>query len=609
MKATWVNASAGTGKTKALKDHCLNLLDQGVKPQHILCITFTNNAVQEMKERIHNPNVAVSTLHSVAQEVIQKAKGITISHILDEYDQEQLLRKASHLYFTENRLAAKELSAHYSYEYFLSLLKKIIYKTREPMNTLTIPLCEKPTIEYCDEYCLQFLTAKGTLRKKISKEQNEAQQEEAQKVYDYVQSKKIYEWMHKNQLFLNHMNGILRHYLAIKKGYDFHDLILEATKLLDNEIHLFETTQFFHHILLDEAQDTSFFQWRLFRRLIENALSVFIVGDNKQNIYSFQEARPEFFEAFKQELKHISDFEEKTLTTNYRSLEKIVRHATQTCQTLNIPEQKVFRTEEGVFDVITSYESIVDLLASKTILPSTKCPIEPKDILLLFRKRDEIFESVFDFLTKQNIPVQKEQKYYLQEDPIVKDIMHFLNLQIYPYDAYEAFYCERSLLNTKLKEKGLSMFFQEIHHFMAALWDIIPSYLLEALIDIFVKLQAPTFYTLRDYLQKHPAPYEKPLEQNAITMMTIHGSKGLQSPVVYLFETSSKKPYDPFLYDIKTNSLYMMPPADIYHPSIVALREHYKKMADDEMERLLYVAITRACDHFYFVRKAVLKTL
>ena len=131
---------------------------------------------------------------------------------------------------------------------------------------------------------------------------------------------------------------------------------------------------------------------------------------------------------------------------------------------------------------------------------------------------------------------------------------------------------------------------------MAALLGVLPDYLYEVLIDICVKLQAPTFYTFREYLMQHPIQYEKPLERNAVTMMTIHGSKGLQAPVVYLFETSNRKPYEPFLYDIKTNAIYMMPPSDIYHPSIAKIREHHQKMSDDETERLLYVAITRACD-------------
>src|SRR5688572_30681206 len=49
----WVNASAGTGKTKVLTDRILNLLLQGTKPERILCLTFTRAAAAEMAERLN----------------------------------------------------------------------------------------------------------------------------------------------------------------------------------------------------------------------------------------------------------------------------------------------------------------------------------------------------------------------------------------------------------------------------------------------------------------------------------------------------------------------------------------------------------------------------
>ena len=593
MKATWINASAGTGKTTALVDHCRMLLSQGVKPQHILCITFTNNAAQEMEERIHNPEVAVKTLHSVAQGIVQNVKGIVIDRIMDSYDQEQLLRQATMAYLKEKPLAAEALSQHYSYEYFLSLLKKVLYKTQEPLKTFEGVTIEKPTIEYPEEYWMQFLTAKGTIRKKLSPEMCE----EAEKVYHHVQAQKIYDWIQKNHIFLEHMNGILTHYLQLKKGYDFNDLILEATRLLEDATNLYEATRHFQHILLDEAQDTSFHQWLLFRKMIENAQSVLVVGDHKQNIYSFQEARPAFYDAFKSELKVISEFEEKTLITNYRSLSSIVTLAADKCPELNIPLQTVFRKGDGIVETINDYQHILDLLASKVILPSTGKPIEPKDILLLFRKRDETFDKVVDFLTAHHVPLRVEKKHLFQEEPLIKELMHVLDLQIYyPEDAYDIFYYDRSTL----KEKGLPMLFKNIDHMMAALLDVLPLYLFDVLLDVLAQLTAPTFYTLREYLNHHPIHFEKPIEDNAISLMTIHGSKGLQAPVVYLFETSNRKPYEPFLYDIKTNALYKTPPSDIYHPSIMAIKEHNKQDVESEDHRLLYVAITRAKDRFYF---------
>ena len=92
-------------------------------------------------------------------------------------------------------------------------------------------------------------------------------------------------------------------------------------------------------------------------------------------------------------------------------------------------------------------------------------------------------------------------------------------------------------------------------------------------------------------------------------MMTIHGSKGLAAPIVYFIETNQTIPYEPFMYDITTNSICLMPPADIYHPAVTAIREHTQNILNAENDRLLYVAITRARDHFYHIPYKKDKTL
>ena len=51
--SVWVSASAGSGKTKVLTDRLLNLLLAGVRPERILCLTFTKAAAAEMARRIN----------------------------------------------------------------------------------------------------------------------------------------------------------------------------------------------------------------------------------------------------------------------------------------------------------------------------------------------------------------------------------------------------------------------------------------------------------------------------------------------------------------------------------------------------------------------------
>ena len=54
LASVWVNASAGTGKTKVLTDRVLRLLLGGTAPERILCITFTKAAAAEMARRIQD---------------------------------------------------------------------------------------------------------------------------------------------------------------------------------------------------------------------------------------------------------------------------------------------------------------------------------------------------------------------------------------------------------------------------------------------------------------------------------------------------------------------------------------------------------------------------
>ncbi|MBI2603523.1 MAG: UvrD-helicase domain-containing protein [Deltaproteobacteria bacterium] len=99
-----------------------------------------------------------------------------------------------------------------------------------------------------------------------------------------------------------------REVLKRKMGFvEFHDLAMGTYRLFHNPESIGATWQIqrsFQHILIDEFQDTSFLQWSIFRRLMEEVLSgqfheqgglpgtVFLVGDKKQSIYGFREAEP-----------------------------------------------------------------------------------------------------------------------------------------------------------------------------------------------------------------------------------------------------------------------------------------------------------------------------
>lgn len=669
MKSIWLNASAGTGKTKSLVERYIKLLDYGYKPHEILCITFTNNAALEMQNRIFDAiknndkfldyfvkhSFRIQTLHSFAQEIIQAIHNIKIEQILDDHHKKVILKKLLLAYFQKHPDITKKLANLYSFDFFLNMVVQVTQRFSERFNTVDdfdtyedfIPILKNVPEEFeylkalqedQKEYFNFFLTQKGVIRKSVLKKEDEKKYpdfaklvyQEAESVFQYTQSQKIQDWISKNQFIVKVMNDVLEEFILFKESnqfYDFKDLLFQSIKLLENQDHLFQVTKNIQHILIDEVQDISFYQWKLITKLTENFFNdaslnhtLFAVGDNKQNIYTFQDAHPKYYNYYKAHYKAVigDQFIEETLHENYRSLSDVVHCAEITCKNLNIPTQKVIRAGKGKVEKVHIPDNveyieyagqfIESLLKSKVVLPSTGQVIQPKDILILFRKRDESFEEFITYFSnKTSIPVTFEKKTLLQDESLMHILHCVITLQIWPDDPYSLYHTKQTLFEG-LRFKTMNDFIQFL---MTHMDSITKSYggssysILETFFKICTELQTKlplTFYILKDHLDNVPIMLEKDKkDENALSIMTIHGAKGLQFPVVFMFDTSSKAPHSQFMWDLESNSLYTMPPSDIYHPVIQGLRSRHKEDLEEEKERLLYVAITRAQDQFYFV--------
>ncbi len=118
--ASIVIAGPGTGKTKTLTYKIVELINAGIKPENILAITFTNNAANEIKDRLkillknsRNINeITVSTFHSLGYKIINDfiTIGDKTSIIIDDDDKEFIIKQISDLQKTEIKKAVKVIS-------------------------------------------------------------------------------------------------------------------------------------------------------------------------------------------------------------------------------------------------------------------------------------------------------------------------------------------------------------------------------------------------------------------------------------------------------------------------------------------------------------------
>lgn len=269
-----VAAGAGSGKTRVLTARYAFIAKAlGVSPDHILSVTFTNKAAQEMKRRIRAvlPEAEggwILTFHSACHKILREEIGKLAYPsnfmVIDEEDQKELLQKI----FRENGLTLKDFS-------FRDILDALEYYKSE------------------DDY-VPFLT--DPLRRAAAPRLPEAEKPKSLHAV------------------------ILQYLLAQRKNYylDFNDLIQFTLFLFDTQPKVLEKWQkHFEYIQIDEFQDVSGEQYKLARLLSGLHGNLFIVGDPDQTIYSWRGADVGFFLNFPSLFKGARTV---VLNKNYRSV-------------------------------------------------------------------------------------------------------------------------------------------------------------------------------------------------------------------------------------------------------------------------------------------------
>jgi DNA helicase-2/ATP-dependent DNA helicase PcrA len=264
-----VVAGAGTGKTRVITYRVAWLISEGVSPDAILAVTFTNKAAREMKERIQAlvPQAGrspwVGTFHSFCARLL-RTDGPLIGiprdfAIYDDEDQKSVIRQA---------------------------LRVLGHDERQfPPRSLREP------ISYAKNH--------GWDAERLGQESFDEKGRVAAAVFDLYNA-------------------------SLKKAgaLDFDDLLLDAVRLLrTSEEARRHWRGRFAHIVVDEFQDVNEMQYELVRLLAGEATCVCVVGDEDQSIYSWRGADPAILQRF------LEDFPGATVVrvqTNYRSTQTIL---------------------------------------------------------------------------------------------------------------------------------------------------------------------------------------------------------------------------------------------------------------------------------------------
>ncbi len=492
---------------------------------------------------------------------------------------------------------------------------------------------------------------------------------------------------------------------------DFDDLIRKTKTLLTNRDLtawvLFRLDGGIDHILVDEAQDTSPTQWAVIRQLTQEFAAgegaradrertVFVVGDKKQSIYSFQGADPDTFDdmrAYFEGAQQAIDqkLQVTSLDHSFRSAQAILfvvdacftgDRAAGMDQNLShiafkdampgrVDLWKVIEKEEKPDDRI--WYQPVDQLSAKDhnvvmaervaaqikwmiqneTIPEEngnsgtyhRRPITAGDFLILVQRRSTLFAEIIRACKQADLPIAGADRLRIGAELAVKDLAALLSFLALPEDDLSLAAALRSPL-FGWSEQDL---FTLAHHRAegAYLWEAMratdhpetdaiiadlrskadflrPYDLLERILirhggrqKLLARLgpeaedgidallaqalayesaSVPSLTGFLSWMETDEVEIKRQMESKGdrIRVMTVHGAKGLEAPIVILPETAKRK--REYKADIlpADDQIIWKPRANESSADVDRFREKMLVKQDQERMRLLYVAMTRA---------------
>ncbi len=497
---------------------------------------------------------------------------------------------------------------------------------------------------------------------------------------------------------------------------DYDDLIDRALALLGENraawVH-YKLDQGIDHALIDEAQDTSIRQWEIVQRLTAEFFAgagaraarrtVFAVGDEKQSIFSFQQAAPR---AFAESAAHFErahnasgrKFLWREFKYSFRSGANVlggidaVFASPEMCRSVSsdahIPPHlaladappgaieiwELLQPEESEREEVEAWDAPFDELSEKSSQVALAGKIAKKvgrwigdgwragDVLILVRQRGPLFEAIIRALKDAHLPVAGADRLVLTEHIAVMDLLALADALLLPDDdlalatvlksplfgftedeLFDIGWQRRSSLRVALRERAAvnarcaeaahafdAMAGRAAHElpfafyahvlgaqggrkkFLARLGpeadDPLDEFLALAL--DYERRETPSLQGFVAWLRTVQTEVKRDMEiaRDQVRVMTVHGAKGLEAPIVVLTDTTTPPagpPHrQPRLFGLPRNTGGSSGPAHLIWAGtkltdascVAAAREQTRQEAEHEYRRLLYVAMTRAAE-------------
>lgn len=479
-----VCAGAGSGKTRVIAYRTLHLVNSGISPDEITCVTFTNKAASEMKQRIYSLlsdfeiKPSITTFHGYALKLIRHygiRLGINNYTVIADDQQEIIVKR---------------------------ILKQLDVK---------------------DKSCTPKKILSGI---------------------NFIKNNYFNDVGYPNDIDSNIFKTIYELYEIEKKKscvFDFDDLLIVGLQLLKQEDILTSARKYSRHLMIDEYQDTNSIQHMLVKTLALDhhndflLESLLVVGDEDQSIYSWRGANVGNILHFQRDFK---DTQFLKLTRNYRSTQSILSLANEVIKKnsfRNIKKLWTDRTSDVPTFLLECQSGYQEAEIIIKIIKRLKNNQKLKSCAILYRShyQSRLFE---EFCVTYNVKykIYGGLNFYQRQE--IKDILAYLYLAVNAFDKQAFLRC------CNIPQRGFGEVAQEefiqfwqIHEY--PILDIIKKYIQEEKISLKIK---QALQDISNIIEKISL-FEKPSEAISYIIEATHYQQYIEKNAENELEAQSRK--------------------------------------------------------------------